>query len=81
MHRATFMVPPYWVVRLEPEWCSSFEVNPAGKETVLYTFTGGTDGGNAFGVTLISALSSNLYGTASSGGIFGNGVVFKLTLP
>ena len=54
-----------------------FKLSPTGEETVLYTFTGGTDGGtpNA-GVILDSA--GNLYGTTYQGGTTGNGVVFKL---
>jgi uncharacterized repeat protein (TIGR03803 family) len=59
-----------------------FKVDPSGNETVLYTFTGGTDGlgpGN-----LIRDAAGNLYGTADGGGDFscsqghGCGVVFKL---
>jgi uncharacterized repeat protein (TIGR03803 family) len=62
-----------------------FELSPSGTYTVLYTFTGGTDGGFPYEATLISDSSGNLYGTASSGGDlsacfgFGCGVVFKLT--
>ena len=59
-----------------------FEVTPAGVHTVLYNFTGGSDGGEPYkGVTLDSA--GNLYGTAVTGGggacEGGCGVVFKLT--
>jgi uncharacterized repeat protein (TIGR03803 family) len=40
-----------------------YKVSPAGQETVLYTFTGGPDGGNPYaGVT--ADASGNLYGTA-----------------
>jgi uncharacterized repeat protein (TIGR03803 family) len=57
-----------------------YKVSPAGQETVLYTFTGGTDGGNPYaGVTFDSA--GNLYGTAMHGGSAGYyaaGVVYKL---
>jgi uncharacterized repeat protein (TIGR03803 family) len=54
-----------------------FELNAAGKETVLYTFTGGADGGYpAAGVIRDSA--GKLYGTGSGGGTSGAGVVFKL---
>jgi uncharacterized repeat protein (TIGR03803 family) len=63
------------------------DVSPSGAETVLHTFTGGTDGANPFGVILLRDSSGNLYGTASSGGsvagscapLPGCGVVFKLT--
>jgi uncharacterized repeat protein (TIGR03803 family) len=59
-----------------------FQVTPAGVHTVLYSFTGGTDGGEPYkGVTL--GPDGNLYGTAVTGGggscEGGCGVVFKLT--
>jgi uncharacterized repeat protein (TIGR03803 family) len=59
-----------------------FQVTPAGVHTVLYSFTGGTDGGEPYkGVTL--GADGNLYGTAVTGGggscEGGCGVVFKLT--
>jgi uncharacterized repeat protein (TIGR03803 family) len=54
-----------------------YKVDPSGQENVLYTFTGGTDGGNPpAGVIRDSA--GNLYGTASNGGISRQGVVYKL---
>jgi uncharacterized repeat protein (TIGR03803 family) len=58
-----------------------FQVTPAGVHTVLYNFTGGTDGGEPYkGVTLDA--QGNLYGTAVTGGggscEGGCGVVFKL---
>jgi uncharacterized repeat protein (TIGR03803 family) len=60
-----------------------FKVSPTGTETVLYTFTGGPDGGNPFGAVLVRDSSGNLYGTTGGGGstacLFGCGVVFKLT--
>jgi uncharacterized repeat protein (TIGR03803 family) len=45
-------------------------------ESVLYTFTGGTDGSVPFGTLIFDALGS-LYSTTSVGGA-GNGTVFKL---
>jgi uncharacterized repeat protein (TIGR03803 family) len=59
-----------------------FQVTPAGVHTVLYNFTGGSDGGEPYkGVTLDA--QGNLYGTAVTGGggscEGGCGVVFKLT--
>jgi uncharacterized repeat protein (TIGR03803 family) len=58
-----------------------FRVTPAGVHTVLYSFTGGSDGGEPYkGVTLDS--EGNLYGTAVTGGSGcdgGCGVVYKLT--
>ena len=44
-----------------------FQVTPAGIHTVLYSFTGGADGGEPYkGVTLDA--EGNLYGTAVTGG-------------
>jgi len=54
-----------------------FEVDAAGNETVLYTFTGAADGGSPFAGVIRDA-AGNLYGTASSGGKELAGVVFKL---
>ena len=45
--------------------------------TLLYEFTGGTDGGHPVGNLVIDA-DGNLYGTATIGGQFGKGVVFKI---
>jgi uncharacterized repeat protein (TIGR03803 family) len=57
-----------------------YKVDPAGQETVLYSFTNGDAGGYPYsGVILDSA--GNLYGTASNGGKGSNGLVFKLTPP
>jgi len=62
-----------------------FQLSPSGAgwtHTVLYSFTGGTDGGEPYkGVTLDT--HGNIYGTAVTGGggscEGGCGVVFKLT--
>ena len=57
-----------------------FMLDPAGHETVLYSFTGGTDGGTpAAGVILGPA--GNLFGTTLYGGARGGGVVFKVATP
>jgi len=47
-------------------------------ESTLYNFTGGSDGGRPYG-RLIFDQSGNLYGTAISGGINNNGVVYELS--
>jgi uncharacterized repeat protein (TIGR03803 family) len=47
-------------------------------ETVLHTFTNGSDGGQPY-AGLIMGNSGNLYGTAETGGQYGYGVVFELT--
>jgi uncharacterized repeat protein (TIGR03803 family) len=56
----------------------AFKIDTAGNETVLYTFTGGTDGSNPYGGVIRDA-TGNLYGTTSLGGATGNGTVFKLS--
>ena len=54
-----------------------YKLDAAGQQTILYSFTGGADGGySEAGVIRDSA--GNLYGTASGGGTEGAGVVFKL---
>jgi uncharacterized repeat protein (TIGR03803 family) len=56
-----------------------FKLSPHGKETVLHTFTGGSDGGYPF-AGLIEDDAGNLYGTTETGGNGCDcGVVFKLT--
>jgi uncharacterized repeat protein (TIGR03803 family) len=61
-----------------------FELSPGpnGKWqfSVIYTFTGGTDGGNPLG-SLVFDAAGNAYSTTSSGGANGFGVVFELTPP
>ncbi len=59
-----------------------FKLDTTGTETVLYSFTGGPDGGNPE-CRLIRDSAGNLYGTTTHGGILecggsGCGVVFKL---
>jgi uncharacterized repeat protein (TIGR03803 family) len=56
-----------------------FRLDPAGKERILYNFTGGTDGGYPYGGVVMDE-KGNLYGTTYMGGAFGQGTVFKLTL-
>jgi uncharacterized repeat protein (TIGR03803 family) len=48
--------------------------------SILYEFTGGDDGGYPLGSLTFDA-AGNAYGTASSGGTGGEGVVFKLSRP
>jgi uncharacterized repeat protein (TIGR03803 family) len=54
-----------------------FKVDKTGKETVLYSFTGGADGGYPF-AGLIQDPSGLLYGTTDSGGTSSYGTVFKV---
>ena len=57
-----------------------FEVSSKGKETVLYSFTGGTDGGEPVAGLIFDA-KGNLYGTTFMGGTpyYGAGTVFELS--
>jgi len=65
---------------------TAFKLDATGKETVLYTFSGGTDGASPFASLLLDA-AGNLYGTTAAGGTknknvcasSGCGVVFKIT--
>jgi uncharacterized repeat protein (TIGR03803 family) len=54
-----------------------FEVTKAGKEKVLHSFNGGTDGVNPY-AGLVRDHEDNLYGTTTYGGSDGQGTVFKL---
>ena len=51
---------------------------PPWTETILYTFTGASDGGNPY-AGLIRDNSGNLYGTATDGGSADHGTVYRLT--
>jgi uncharacterized repeat protein (TIGR03803 family) len=57
-----------------------FELDTTGHETVLYSFTGGSDGGNPY-AGLIMDNAGNLYGTTGYGGSADVGVVFELSPP
>jgi len=55
-----------------------FKIPKKGKQVVLHSFTGGSDGAYPdAGLTLDA--QRNLYGTTLSGGANGSGVVFKIT--
>jgi uncharacterized repeat protein (TIGR03803 family) len=54
-----------------------FKVDKKGKEAVLYSFTGGVDGGYPY-AGVIRDKDGNLYGTTSAGGALGWGTVFKV---
>jgi uncharacterized repeat protein (TIGR03803 family) len=68
-----------------PAGCGTvFKVDANGAESVLHSFTGGTDGAYPY-AGLVQDAAGNLYGTtiygggASPGGASGFGTVFKLT--
>jgi uncharacterized repeat protein (TIGR03803 family) len=54
-----------------------FKVDTSGNETLLYSFTGGDDGGNPY-TGVILGPDGNLYGTADSGGAANAGLVYKI---
>jgi uncharacterized repeat protein (TIGR03803 family) len=54
-----------------------FKLDTTGKETVLYTFTGGADGANPQ-AGVIQDVAGNLYGTTFAGGANNDGTLFKL---
>jgi uncharacterized repeat protein (TIGR03803 family) len=54
-----------------------YKVDMTGHETVLYSFTGGADGGQPL-TPVVRDSAGNLYGTTSAGGTSGAGVVYKV---
>ena len=65
------------VFRLTPPTTPCSSVQCPWTETVLYAFTGGSDGANPEAVDLAFDSAGNIYGTTYLGGR-GSGVVFKL---
>jgi uncharacterized repeat protein (TIGR03803 family) len=70
-----------------PSGCGTvFQLTPPASsgapwtETILHTFTGGSDGANPQGGVAIGS-GGKIYGTTTSGGTFNNGTVFSLTPP
>jgi uncharacterized repeat protein (TIGR03803 family) len=55
-----------------------FKIDSTARETVLYSFTGGPDGGSPYAGVARDA-AGNLYGTTSAGGSDNAGVVYKLS--
>jgi uncharacterized repeat protein (TIGR03803 family) len=55
-----------------------FMVTPSGTETVLYSFTGGSDGATPYGGVIRDA-KGRLYGTTKTYGANGVGTVFRLS--
>lgn len=61
---------------------SVFELSPSGSgynRSPLYSFTGGSDGGFAFGAPTLDSVG-NIFGTTSGGGSAGVGTLFELSL-
>ena len=55
-----------------------FEITPSGTEKVLYSFSGGNDGGLP-NTALTLGSDGNFYGTTAGAGVNGNGTLFKIT--
>jgi len=55
-----------------------FELSAGGAESILYSFAGGTADGETPFSGLVMNGTGDLFGTTSSGGAHGHGVVFKL---
>jgi len=55
-----------------------FRISPSGSLTNLWSFTGGTDGDSPQ-AGLVQGSDGNFYGTASYGGVSGNGTVFRIS--
>jgi uncharacterized repeat protein (TIGR03803 family) len=56
-----------------------FMLSPAGKETVLYEFTGSNGDGNGPHGRLAFDAKGNIYGTTQGGGANGTGTVYELS--
>ncbi len=54
-----------------------FQISPAGAVTVVYSFTGGSDGSHP-AAGLIQGSDGNFYGTTAYGGAYDDGTVFRL---
>ena len=55
-----------------------FKISPAGSETILHSFTGGSDGIRPYG-PLLRDKNGNLYGTTAVGGAYSYGTIYQLT--
>jgi uncharacterized repeat protein (TIGR03803 family) len=56
-----------------------FKITSGGVLTMVYYFTGGSDGANP-NSALMQGTDGNFYGTTLSGGAYGNGAIFRLSL-
>jgi hypothetical protein len=54
------------------------QANGIWSETLVYSFTGGADGGSPYSSRLTLDTAGSIYGTTAGGGIYGSGVVFEL---
>src|SRR5580765_2351766 len=61
------------------DWGTVFRVSLSGSQKVLYSFTGGADGGRPV-AALIQDTKGNFYSTTQQGGDYGLGTVFRVSL-
>jgi hypothetical protein len=54
-----------------------FKLSHSGKEAILHTFNGGSDGGSPFGGLMMDA-SGSLFGTTQVGGANHRGTLFEI---
>lgn len=66
------------VFALRPASTVRASLSPLWIESVLYNFTGGSDGGLP-GSDLVMDSAGNLYGTTQDGGVYQSGTVFELS--
>ncbi|MGA8535344.1 MAG: choice-of-anchor tandem repeat GloVer-containing protein [Candidatus Tumulicola sp.] len=60
------------------EGCGTvFSITPSGTETVLHSFTGGTDGTAPYGG--LAVINGVLYGTTRNGGAYNQGTIFTIS--
>jgi uncharacterized repeat protein (TIGR03803 family) len=57
-----------------------FQVTTNGTLSVLHSFAGDIDGSNPLG-GLVQGSDGNFYGTATGGGAYTNGVIFRISVP
>lgn len=55
-----------------------YKLAPDGAQSVLYSFTGGSDGAHP-ATDLFKGASGDFYGTTGGGGAYGSGTIFELT--
>jgi uncharacterized repeat protein (TIGR03803 family) len=58
-----------------------FRISPSGSYTSLYIFVGSRTDGAGPVAGLVQGSDGNFYGTTASGGTYGGGTVFKLSIP
>jgi uncharacterized repeat protein (TIGR03803 family) len=59
------------------KWGTVYKVTPTGAESIVYSFTGGADGGAPYAPLILDS-SGNLFGTTPYGGKGNAGVVFEI---